>query len=82
MFPVVDHPSEGSIRLIAPPVQFEHRAASIKSLPPRLGEHSREILIEAGLSDAVVDELMAHGALVDSSDPDAVQAAKFSPRPL
>jgi alpha-methylacyl-CoA racemase len=33
------------------------------SRPPRLGEHTREILCQAGYADAQIDELAGHGAV-------------------
>ena len=32
--------------------------------PPRLGQHTREVLREAGIADAEVDALAASGAVV------------------
>jgi crotonobetainyl-CoA:carnitine CoA-transferase CaiB-like acyl-CoA transferase len=63
LFQEVDHPSEGRMRLINPPVQSMPEATRIRSLPPRLGEHSREILGELGCSAAVIDDLVARNAI-------------------
>ena len=38
------HPSEGEVRTIGIPVTFSRTPGSIRSLPPRLGEHTREVL--------------------------------------
>ena len=40
------------------------RAGEIRSKTPRLGEHSREILVELGFDDAEIAELVRHGVLV------------------
>ncbi|MDN5925638.1 MAG: CoA transferase [Hyphomicrobiales bacterium] len=44
------HPTEGLMRLPANPLQFSDSPASIRRLPPRLGEHGAEILEEFGLA--------------------------------
>ncbi|MBT3701588.1 MAG: CoA transferase [Alphaproteobacteria bacterium] len=56
-----EHPTEGTMRYPSPPVQFSKTPSSVRRLQPRLGEHSREVLAEAGYSDAEIDALMASG---------------------
>ncbi len=63
-----DHPTEGTLLLTDSPVVYSRSPANLKRLPPRLGEHSREILEELGLSMAEIAE--ASGGLSD-----AVEAA-------
>ena len=59
---VVEHPTEGTLRLPGIPAAYSRTPAAIRRLPPRLGEHSVEILREAGLSPAEVEALLASGA--------------------
>jgi crotonobetainyl-CoA:carnitine CoA-transferase CaiB-like acyl-CoA transferase len=59
-----DHPSEGRIRGIASPTVWSDTQPEPERLAPRLGEHSREILTEAGYSPAEIDALFATGATV------------------
>ncbi|HEX6211917.1 MAG TPA: CoA transferase [Methylomirabilota bacterium] len=59
---VVEHPTEGTMRLPGIPAAYSRTPASIRRLPPRLGEHSVEILREAGLSPPEIDALLASGA--------------------
>jgi crotonobetainyl-CoA:carnitine CoA-transferase CaiB-like acyl-CoA transferase len=40
------HPSEGEIRTIGIPVTFSRTPGSIRSLPPKLGEHTQEVFGE------------------------------------
>lgn len=54
-----DHPSEGRIRLTDPPVRFSKTPSTIRRLQPRLGEHSREVLAEAGYGSEEIDALLA-----------------------
>ncbi|HQX46222.1 MAG TPA: CoA transferase [Steroidobacteraceae bacterium] len=58
----VDHPTEGKLKLPAFPVNFSATPASIERHAPRLGEHTREVLREAGLDESAIDSLLASGA--------------------
>jgi crotonobetainyl-CoA:carnitine CoA-transferase CaiB-like acyl-CoA transferase len=60
-FPEFDHPTEGRIRATAPVGEWSESPPSIRALPARLGEHSREVLAEIGYSDAEIDTLIAQG---------------------
>ena len=61
------HPSEGEILFADQPVRFGGGAASSARLQPRLGEHSVEILREAGLTETAIEALLKSGATVDSN---------------
>jgi len=63
MFPVLDHPSEGRIRQARPATKFSENPAGIHRMPPRLGEHSREVLLEAGLSEAEIQSFVESKAI-------------------
>ena len=54
---LVDHPTEGRLRMTDPPTRFGKSPSSVRRLQPRLGEHSAEILAEAGYSDAEIRRL-------------------------
>ncbi|MGH6738245.1 MAG: CaiB/BaiF CoA transferase family protein, partial [Bradyrhizobium sp.] len=55
-FPVVEHPTEGPIRSMKVSATWSDTPVEIKRLAPRLSEHSKEVLREAGFS---VDEIAA-----------------------
>ena len=59
---VVNHPSEGTLRLPGIPTRYGKTPGDIRRLPPRLGEHSMEILREIGLGASEIDGLLASGA--------------------
>ena len=61
------HPSEGEILYTDLPVRFGGASMTSERLQPRLGEHSIEVLREAGLVDSDIDALVACGATVDAS---------------
>jgi crotonobetainyl-CoA:carnitine CoA-transferase CaiB-like acyl-CoA transferase len=56
------HPTEGDITVPDTSVQFSRTPASIDRLQPKLGEHSAEVLREAGLSENEIEEMRAIGA--------------------
>jgi crotonobetainyl-CoA:carnitine CoA-transferase CaiB-like acyl-CoA transferase len=60
---MVEHPTEGPLRLPGIPARYGATPGAIRRLPPRLGEHSVEILREAGLGAAEIDALLASGAI-------------------
>ncbi len=66
---VFEHPTEGTIRLPDIPTRFSASPGSIRRLPPRLGEHSAELLREYGLSDAEIDDMMKTGATAAPDEP-------------
>ena len=58
----VDHPTEGPMRLPGLPASYGKTPGAIRRLPPRLGEHSAEVLREIGLGEDEVAALLASGA--------------------
>jgi crotonobetainyl-CoA:carnitine CoA-transferase CaiB-like acyl-CoA transferase len=61
----VTHPSEGEIMMTDLSVRFSDTSAAVERLQPRLGEHSVEILGEAGLTAGEIAKLIAAGATLD-----------------
>lgn len=59
----MQHESVGGMTVVAPPLSMSETPFRVHLPPPTLGRHSREILREAGLSDARIDELAAAGAV-------------------
>jgi crotonobetainyl-CoA:carnitine CoA-transferase CaiB-like acyl-CoA transferase len=57
----VEHPSIGSLELVRSAPRLESGEANAPAPPPLLGEHTREVLREAGLDDAEIDAIAAAG---------------------
>jgi crotonobetainyl-CoA:carnitine CoA-transferase CaiB-like acyl-CoA transferase len=58
----VDHPSEGRIRMLAVPSEWSDTKPEYRRHAPRLGEHTREVLGEAGFSVQQITTLLETGA--------------------
>ncbi len=65
---MVEHPTEGKIRMTRFPVNFSETPAEVRSLPPRLGEDSLEILREAGLSQTDIDQMLESGTTIAAAE--------------
>lgn len=62
-FQVTEHPTEGTIRTMRMPITWSRSPSEPGRPAPRLGEHSRQVLAELGLSAAEIEALVAEGAL-------------------
>ena len=67
-FSVTEHPSEGPVRSMRLATRFSDTSPDAARPAPRLGEHSREVLLSAGYGMAEIDALQAQGALVCASE--------------
>jgi crotonobetainyl-CoA:carnitine CoA-transferase CaiB-like acyl-CoA transferase len=59
---LVEHPTEGTLRTTDIPTTYSETPGEIRRLPPRFGEHSVEVLREAGFTQPEIDALLASGA--------------------
>ena len=59
----LEHPTIPDLRLTALPLSFDGARAQHRSPPPLLGEHTAEVLTEAGYSDEQIAELAADGVI-------------------
>ena len=60
-FKLREHPSEGRIREMDIPTTWSKSQPELRHFAPRLGEHSVEVLREAGYTDAEIDSLRSAG---------------------
>ncbi|MFW2405842.1 MAG: CaiB/BaiF CoA transferase family protein [Gammaproteobacteria bacterium] len=63
-----EHPTEGMLRMAKFPVNFSESPATLRSLPPQLGEDSVEILLEAGIEQEEIDAMLASRATLQPDD--------------
>jgi crotonobetainyl-CoA:carnitine CoA-transferase CaiB-like acyl-CoA transferase len=63
------HPSEGEIRTPVTPSRWSAAEPGIRFDAPRLGEHSAELLREAGYTDADIERLAATGVTALTAAP-------------
>jgi crotonobetainyl-CoA:carnitine CoA-transferase CaiB-like acyl-CoA transferase len=61
MFGSVLHPRLGDVRQISPPFVFSATPAAVRRPPPELGEHTREILEQVGVTAEEVAALAKRG---------------------
>ena len=59
----IDHPEAGHVRLLKHPIRYGAGEPAVRHMPPAIGEHTVEVLREAGYSPAEIERLRAAGAL-------------------
>ena len=65
----IDDPDLGTIHNIGVPVKFSATPGRIRTRAPMLGEHSVEVLMEHGFSEAEVGALLADRVVLESQGP-------------
>jgi formyl-CoA transferase len=72
---VVDHPhthhrqmtvEKDWYKMAGTPIKFSRTPGAMRHLPPRYGEHSRQLLSDLGFDDAAIDALLADGVVLDA----------------
>jgi crotonobetainyl-CoA:carnitine CoA-transferase CaiB-like acyl-CoA transferase len=58
-----DHPRAGRVRVLKHPVRYSSGEATLRRPPPDLGEHTAEVLLEAGYTAEQVAEMRAAGEI-------------------
>jgi formyl-CoA transferase/CoA:oxalate CoA-transferase len=59
----IEHPVAGTLRMLGSPIKLSAQPAAIHRPPPTLGQHTDEILADAGFTAAQIAELRAAGAV-------------------
>jgi crotonobetainyl-CoA:carnitine CoA-transferase CaiB-like acyl-CoA transferase len=59
----VDHPALGVLRQVGIPIRFESTPGAVRTPPPLLGEHTDEVLVEAGYDTATIADLRERGVI-------------------
>ena len=60
---MLDHPGVGSVRQARPAARFDQSPAAIRGTAPYLGEHTAEIMREAGYDDDAIDSMKKAGVV-------------------
>ncbi|WP_343520600.1 CoA transferase, partial [Sphingomonas sp.] len=58
-----DHSTEGRVKTPGFPIRFSKTPSTVERGAPLVGEHSRELLREAGLDDAAIEALIESGVV-------------------
>jgi crotonobetainyl-CoA:carnitine CoA-transferase CaiB-like acyl-CoA transferase len=67
-FQEMEHPSEGRYLSVRPPVSFDGAAPPLRHHAPTLGQHTAEVLREAGVPQDSIDRLLAQADAPSSRD--------------
>ncbi len=60
----VEHPHAGAVKTLGHPVKFTETPANIRRAAPLLGQHSREVLREAGYGEKKIEAMVASGSVI------------------
>lgn len=68
-FSIVEHPTEGKIRNMRPAAMWSETPVEVSHFAPRQGEHSIDILKEAGYSAGEIETLISDGVTRTPQEP-------------
>ena len=63
MFTTLDHPAHGPLPIVAPAVNLSATPGTIRTSAPEFGQHTEEVLLEAGLSWDEIGSLRDQGVI-------------------
>jgi crotonobetainyl-CoA:carnitine CoA-transferase CaiB-like acyl-CoA transferase len=74
MVPETDHPVAGRVQAIGLPVKLSATPGGVVTPAPLLGQHTREVLVEAGYSESEIAALLESGGVIaDDATSEAAQ---------
>jgi crotonobetainyl-CoA:carnitine CoA-transferase CaiB-like acyl-CoA transferase len=73
----LDDPGMGRINLTGVPVLFDGARPDV-TMPPRRGEHSRDILAEAGVPEEEIERILGSGVVEAKEFKDCAAIAEFA----
>lgn len=62
-----EHPRAGRVRALGSPVKFHSTPCTVRRPAPLLGQHSRQVLLEAGYDEESIDALLEQGVIEEPS---------------
>jgi crotonobetainyl-CoA:carnitine CoA-transferase CaiB-like acyl-CoA transferase len=75
MVTAVEHAGAGRVETLGLPIKFSATPGVVASAAPVYGQHTREILAQAGYTRAEIDELVAQGVVAGPTQRDGVEKA-------
>lgn len=78
LFQTAQHPTEGTIRYLNPATKFASTPATVRLHAPILGQHTAQILREAGYSDEEIASFQLRGVVSQASKGEAGMTAPSS----
>ncbi|MCH7952487.1 MAG: CoA transferase, partial [Chloroflexi bacterium] len=63
MFTTLDHAQHGPLPIVAPAVNLSETPGRIRTAAPEFGQHSEEVLLEAGYSWEEIEALRSDGVI-------------------
>lgn len=63
MIEAVEHAALGTIRVLGVPIKMSETPGRIRTAPPALGQHTRQVLTELGIADSAIDDLARRGVV-------------------
>jgi crotonobetainyl-CoA:carnitine CoA-transferase CaiB-like acyl-CoA transferase len=63
-FAIIEHPTAGAMETVAAPFDIRGADIAVRGPAPGLGQHSREVFEEVGISAERLDDLVARGVVV------------------
>ncbi len=63
----LEHETAGAFKQIGSPIKLKEHPATIRTPSPRLGQHTRHYLEEAGIPAERIEELLAEGVAADAA---------------
>jgi len=63
-----EHRTEGRLRTPGFPIRFSETPSTVRRGAPLTGEHTREVLLEAGFGNEEIDSLLGKGVLAQHAD--------------
>ena len=59
----IEHPTFGSMKALGSPIKMSATPPDVRRRAPLLGEHTREVLSEAGYSEGEIESLVQDGVV-------------------
>jgi crotonobetainyl-CoA:carnitine CoA-transferase CaiB-like acyl-CoA transferase len=69
MIEMIDHPTAGPLKTLGLPIKLSATPGAVRTPPPRLGEHTRSVLVELGFDAARIREWAARGVIGVAAEP-------------